>query len=142
MRRNFLVVGGEERKYASCLVNIDLGNVGRWAEANRIVYTTFADLSQKDEVIELIRAEIEKINSTLPEEARLKKFLNMHKEFDPDESELTRTRKLRRTFLEDRYCDLIKALYSGKSELAVETPVVYRDGRKGVMKRSIKICSL
>lgn len=140
--KEVIVVGGEEKEYASCLVNIDLDNVGRWAEANRIVYTTFADLSQKDEIIELIRAEIEKINSTLPEEARLKKFLNMHKEFDADESELTRTRKLRRTFLEDRYCDLIKALYSGKNELEVETPVVYRDGRKGVMKRSIKICSL
>ena len=66
----------------------------------------------------------------------------MHKEFDADESELTRTRKLRRSFLEERYLDLIEALYSGKSELEVETPVVYRDGRKGVMKRLIKISSL
>jgi len=137
-----IVVGGEEKEYASCLVNIDLDNVGRWAESNSIAYTTFADLSQKDEVIELIKAEIDKINRTLPEEARLNKFLNMHKEFDADESELTRTRKLRRSFLEERYLDLIEALYSDKSELEVETPVVYRDGRKGVMKRLIKIASL
>jgi len=140
--KEVLVVGGEEREYASCLVNIDLDNVGRWAEGNRIAYTTFADLSQKDEVIDLIRAETEKVNRTLPEEARIKKFLNMPKEFDADESELTRTRKLRRTFLEERYSDLIEALYSGKDELEMETPVVYRDGRKGVLKRSIKICTI
>src|SRR4030042_5657400 len=83
--KEVLVVGGEEREYASCLVNIDLDNVGRWAEGNRIAYTTFADLSQKDEVIDLIRAETEKVNRTLPEEARIKKFLNMPKEFDADE---------------------------------------------------------
>lgn len=140
--KEVLVVGGEEREYAACLVNVDLDNVGRWAEANRIAYTTFADLSQKEEVIDLVKGETEKINRTLPEEARIKKFLNMPKEFDADESELTRTRKLRRTFLEERYSDLIEALYSGQDALEMETPIVYRDGRKGVLKRSIKICSL
>jgi len=140
--KEVIVVGGEEREYASSLVNIDLDNVGKWAEARGLAYTTFADLSQKNEVVELIKTEIEKVNRTLPEEARLKKFLNMPKEFDADEAELTRTRKLRRAFLEERYRDLIEALYSEKSELAVEMPVVYRDGKTGVVRRSIRISSL
>jgi len=140
--KEVIVVGGQEREYASCLVNIDLDNVGRWAESLGIAYTTFADLSQKEEVIELVKAEIQKINRTLPEEARLKRFLNMPKEFDADESELTRTRKLRRSFLEERYRDLIKALYSDQETVEVETPVVYRDGRKGMMRRPIRPCAL
>jgi long-chain acyl-CoA synthetase len=140
--KEVLIVGGEERDFVSAIVNIDLDNVGRWAESRKIVYTTFADLSQKDEVINLIREEIVKVNETVPEDNRIKRFLNIHKELDADEAELTRTRKLRRTFLEERYKQLIEALYSEGNELEVETPIVYRDGRKGVMKRSIKISSL
>jgi long-chain acyl-CoA synthetase len=137
-----LAVGGEACDYAACLVNIDLGNVGRWAEAHRIPYTTLADLSQKPEVIALIREEIRRVNRTLPEEARIKRFINMAKEFDADEAELTRTRKLRRTFLEERYRALIQALFSNREEVDVETVIEYRDGRKGTMKRSICVCSV
>jgi len=137
-----IVVGSEHMEFAACMVNIDLDNVGRWAEGNGINYTTFADLSQKMEVIELIRSEIEKVNQTLPEESQLNRFLNMPKEFDADESELTRTRKLRRTFLEERYEDLIEALYGDEKELEIETPIVYQDGRHGMMKRLIRISSL
>ncbi|MDY6853051.1 MAG: AMP-binding protein, partial [Thermodesulfobacteriota bacterium] len=137
--KEVLVVGDEDQEYACCLVNIDLDNVGRWAEANRLAYTTFADLSQKTEVSELIRNEIKKVNQTLPDEGRLVKFLNMVKEFDADEAELTRTRKLRRTFLEERYRDLIDGLYSGKDSVEVKTAIEYRDGRKGVMTRSVRI---
>ena len=137
--KDVLVVGGEQRTYVSVLVNIDIENVGRYAEAHGIVYTTFTDLSQKEEVIKLIEKEIKKINRTLPEYSRIKRFVNLHKEFDADEAELTRTRKLRRTFVEDRYKDLIDALYSGHKELAVETSVTYRDGRTGVIKTVIKV---
>jgi len=137
-----IVVGGEQAQFAACLVNIDLDNVGRWAEANNINYTTFADLSQKKEVVDLIRAEIEKVNQTLPEEARLNRFLNMPKEFDADESELTRSRKLRRTFLEERFKHLIEALHGNDKEVEIETHVVYQDGRHGTMKRLIRISSL
>jgi len=140
--KEVLVVGDEKHNYPCCLVNIDLDNVGRWAETNRIAYTTLADLSQKPEVLELIRKEIWKINKTLPEEARLVKFLNMVKEFDADEAELTRTRKLRRSFLEERYRELIEALYSGQDELEVKTSIEYRDGRKGTMTRRVKICTI
>jgi long-chain acyl-CoA synthetase len=140
--KEVLVVGGEDRDFACCLVNIDLDNVGRWAETKHISYTTFADLSQKEEVIELVRAEVERLNKTLPEEARIKKFLNMVKELDADEAELTRTRKLRRSYLEDRYRNLIEALYGDQDTVEVETTIEYRDGRKGTMKRAVRICSL
>lgn len=140
--KEVLVVGSEERDSACCLVNIDLDNVGRWAEAHRLSYTTFADLSQKDEVLQLIGNEVQKVNSLVPEESRLKRFLNMAKELDADEAELTRTRKLRRAFLEQRYDNLIEALYSGQGEVEVETLVEYRDGRRGTLRRAIKVCAL
>jgi len=140
--KEVLVVGEEKHPYPCCLVNIDLGNVGRWAEAHQIPYTTFADLSQKPEVIELIKGEIQNVNRAVPEQARLVKFLNMVKEFDADEAELTRTRKLRRSFLEDRYRDLIEGLYSGRDEVEVKVIIEYRDGRKGAMTRQVKICTL
>jgi len=140
--KDVLTIGGGDKAYVTCVINIDIDNVGRWAEARRIPYTTFTDLSQKPEVIELIRKDIERINKTLPEWARIKKFTNLHREFDPDEAELTRTRKIKRTFVEERYRELIDALYSGADELTVEAPITYRDGRKGTIKTAIKINSL
>jgi long-chain acyl-CoA synthetase len=140
--KEVLVVGDEAHRDPCCLVNIDLDNVGRWAEGNRIAYTTFADLSQKKEVIELIRGEIRNLNKTLPQEARLVRFINMVKEFDADEAELTRTRKLRRSFLEEKYRDIIEGLYSGQEEVEVSTSIEYRDGRKGTLTRRIRICTL
>jgi long-chain acyl-CoA synthetase len=137
--KDALVVGSDQRDYVAALINIDLDNVGRYAEANHITYTTFTDLSQKPEVVELANQEIRRINRSLPEHARIRRFVNLHKEFDADEAELTRTRKLRRTFVEDRYDDLIKALYSDKNKLDVEAEVTYRDGRKGVIRTSILI---
>jgi len=140
--KDALAVGGEDKAFVTCVINIDLDNVGRWAEARRIPYTTFTDLSQKPEVIELIRKDIERTNKTLPEWARIKRFVNLHKEFDPDEAELTRTRKLRRTFIEDRYGYLVDALYGDKEEIRVEAPITYRDGRKGTIETAIKVTTL
>ncbi|MGB9627256.1 MAG: AMP-binding protein [Thermodesulfobacteriota bacterium] len=137
--KDALVVGGEDKDYVTAIINIDLENVGRWAEAKRLPYTTFTDLSQKPEVIELIKNDIQRINKLLPEWSRIKKFVNLHKEFDADEAELTRTRKLRRAFVESRYSDLITALYAREQEYQVETSVTYRDGRKGVIQTSIHI---
>jgi long-chain acyl-CoA synthetase len=137
--KDVLVAGGEDRDFVTALINIDLENVGRFAEAKRIPYTTFTDLSQKVEVIALVKGEIERVNRTLPEHARVKRFVNLHKEFDADEAELTRTRKLRRTFVEDRYKDLVVALYGDSPEFAVEAAITYRDGRKGVIKTAIHI---
>lgn len=137
-----IIIGDEKYDYVSAIINIDLDNVGHWAEAKRIPYTTFVDLSQKPEVIALIRNEIEKVNRLLPADTKVKKFTNLHREFDPDEAELTRTRKLRRTYVEERYKDLIHALYSGAEELTVEASVTYRDGRKGTTKTALKINKL
>ena len=137
--KDALVIGGEDKDQVTAIINIDLDNVGRWAEANRIPYTTFTDLSQKPEVIELIKNDIQLINKFLPEWSRIRKFVNLHKEFDADEAELTRTRKLRRTFVESRYSDLITALYGKDRDYNVEASVTYRDGRKGVIRTSIHI---
>lgn len=137
--RDVLVVGGEHRDYVGALVNIDLENVGRFAESHHIPYTTFADLSQKPQVIQLVREEIKKVNRTLPEHARVMRFVNLHKEFDADEAELTRTRKIRRSFVEERYRDLIEAIYTGQKELGVEATVTYRDGRQGIIRTVISV---
>jgi long-chain acyl-CoA synthetase len=137
--KDALVIGGEDKDYVTAIINIDLENVGRWAEANRIPYTTFTDLSQKSEVIELIKKDIQRINKFLPEWSRIRQFVNLHKEFDADEAELTRTRKLRRTFVEGRYSDLITALYGKDREYNVEASITYRNGRKAVMKTAIHI---
>ncbi|MDY7032187.1 MAG: AMP-binding protein [Thermodesulfobacteriota bacterium] len=140
--RDCVVVGGKDRDYIGTLINIDYGNVGKWAEKKRIAYTTFVDLSQKPEVADLIRGEIIKVNKEIPEFAHVKRFVNLHKEFDPDEAELTRTRKLRRTFVEKRYEDIIESLYQEKDVIHVEAPVTYRDGRKGVIKTEIHVHGL
>jgi len=140
--RDCIAVGGKTREYIGSLINIDYGNVGRWAEKKHIAYTTFVDLSQKPEVADLIRSEIGKVNKDIPEFARVKRFVNLHKEFDPDEAELTRTRKLRRTFIEDRYKDIIESLYQDKGVISVEAHVTYRDGRKGIIKTEINIHSI
>jgi len=135
--KDALVIGGPDKEYVTALINIDLDNVGRFAEAHHIAYTTFTDLSQKKEVIDLIAKEIARVNNTLPEWTRMKRFVNLHKEFDADEDELTRTRKLRRTFVEDKYRELIDALYSTDDTYKVEADVTYRDGRKGTIETSI-----
>ena len=137
-----LVVGGENRTFVSALVNIDIENMGRYAEANHIAYTTFTDLSQKPEVIDIVKREILNINKTLPDHARIKRFVNLHKEFDADEAELTRTRKIRRAFVEERYKNIIEEMYGDRKEIAVESEVTYQDGRKGILRAFVKVRDL
>lgn len=136
------IIFGDNRDYVGALISIDYANVGRWAEAHRIVYTTFTDLSQKPEVCELIHKEIKTLNRTLSAKMKVTQFANLYKELDPDEAELTRTRKLRRGFLEERYRDMVTALYGEAPEYSVETEVKYRDGRTGKMRAAVKIISL
>jgi long-chain acyl-CoA synthetase len=137
--KDVLITGGKERDYVGAIVNIDLDNVGRWAEARKIAYTTYTDLSQKPEVIELINGAFVRVNSLLPKNSRVKKFLTLHKEFDADDAELTRTRKIKREFMENRYEELINGLYKDIEEIVIEAPVTYRDGRKGTIKTAIQI---
>ena len=140
--KDAMVIGGKDKDFVSAIINMDFTTVGKWAERNRLPYTTFVDLSQKTEVAELIQKDLVRVNSYLPEPARVRKFVLMHKEFDPDEAELTRTRKLRREFMEERYKGLIKGIYDDSKEIKVEAAVTYRDGRKGMVTTGIKIRSV
>jgi long-chain acyl-CoA synthetase len=137
--KDAMVIGGKDKEFVTAMLNIDFTMVGKWAERNRIPYTTFVDLSQKKEVADLVQKDLDRVNSYLPDTARVRRFVLLHKEFDPDEAELTRTRKLRRDFMEKRYKDLIEALYQDGRQVTVEAPVTYRDGRKGVVSTVIKV---
>jgi len=136
------VVAGSNSEYASAIIIINYDTVGRWAGQRGVAYTTFTELSQKPEVYGLVKTDIERINQTLPPGGRVKKYVNLHKEFDPDEAELTRNRKLRRTFLEERYRVLIDGIYGDKNEVPIEARVRYRDGRMGTIKTTLSIQSV
>ncbi len=140
--KDAIVIGGKERDYVSAIINIDFSMVGKWAERHRIAYTTFVDLSQKKEVADLIRKDLERVNGYLPETSHVHKFVLLHKEFDPDEAELTRTRKIRREFVEQRYKNLIDAMYGDAEKVDVQASVTYRDGRSGNVTTSIQVRSL
>jgi long-chain acyl-CoA synthetase len=140
--RDVMTIGGADKPIVTALINIDYDNVGRWAERQGLVYTTFVDLSQKPEVYELIRKDVERVNQNLPKPARLHRFVLMHKEFDPDEAELTRTRKLRRRTLTEHYQDIIDAMYGDQYEVRVRASVSYRDGRQGVIETTVHVETL
>jgi long-chain acyl-CoA synthetase len=133
------VIIGQEKPFIASMISIDMGNVGKWAENNQIPYTTFTDLSQKDEVYDLIAKEVGKTNESLPKVAKVKRFVLLYKELDPDDDELTRTRKVRRKFVAGRYKELIDALYGDKEELEIEADIKYRDGKGYRMKTKVKI---
>ena len=140
--KDVMTIGGKQRPCVTAIINIDFENVGRWAERHGVGYTAFVDLSQKPEVYDLIRADVERVNKTLPPAARVRKFVLLHKEFDPDEAELTRTRKLRRGFIEDRYREMIEAMYGDGGDVRVRASVKYRDGRTGEIETAIRVCAL
>jgi len=137
--KDAMVIGGKDKDFVTAIINIDFTTISKWAQKKHIPYTTYVDLSQKAEVASLVQKDLVRVNSYLPESSRVKNFVLLHKEFDPDEAELTRTRKLRRSFMRERYKELIDAMYNGSQEVNVEAPVTYRDGRKGVVATSIKV---
>jgi len=104
-----------------------------------IAYMSYADLSQKPEVIDLLRHAVEKVNQSLPQPLQLRQFVSLHKEFDPDDGEITRTRKLRRNVIEDRYAPVISALYSQAGSVVMKARIVYENGEEGVMERELHI---
>ncbi len=140
--RDVMAVGGENRAYVTALVIIDFENVGQWAEKQRIGYTTFVDLSQKPQVYELVRRTVEEVNESLPAAARIQRFVLMHKEFDADEAEMTRTRKIKRNVLADRYGGIIEGMYNGAETIQVRAPVRYQDGSEGFVETEINVMSL
>lgn len=133
---------GDNKPYITSVICIDYGVVGKWAEDRNIAYTSYPELSQIPEVYELVKKEIMKVNQGLPPVARIRKFVNLYKEFDPDDDELTRTRKLRRAFVEERYKEIVKGLYSDKEKINMDTTITYEDGRVTHIKTTLKIMEL
>ncbi len=140
--QDVMSVGGFDMQFVTAIINIDFENVARWAEKQRIAFTTFVDLSQKPEVYDLIKHDVERVNATLPPAARIKKFVILHKAFDADEAELTRTRKLRRRTLEQKYGTMLDAMYNNRERVTVSAEVKYRDGRTGVVETAVTVCSM
>jgi long-chain acyl-CoA synthetase len=136
------VLGGPEGLYPSAVIVIDYDHVGNWAGERSVPYSTFSELAQRPEVYELVSQDIDRVNRTLSPGSRVRKYVNLHREFNPDEGELTRNRKLRRAFLEEFYRELIDAIYSDKTEAPIEARVGHRDGDMGTIKTTLRIQSV
>ena len=134
-----MAVGGPAQEYVTALVIINFDNVGSWAERQSIAFTTFADLAQKAEVCELIRQAVDHVNREMPPSSRVRRFVLLPKEFDADESEMTRSRKLRRDVLYTRYAEMIEAMYAGQERIHVQTAVRYQDGSEGAVETTLRI---
>jgi long-chain acyl-CoA synthetase len=130
---------GHGRHAVTAVICIDAGVVGKWAEEHHLPYTSYPELSQKAEVRALIAEGVGHVNKELPAAARIRRFVNLHKEFDADDEELTRTRKLRRAFLEERYRDIVDGLYSGAPEIHLDTTITYEDGRVSHSKTTLRV---
>ena len=135
---------GQGRPFAAAVINIDLAAVGSWAERRNIPYTSYTDLAQKPEVYDLIHPEVVRVNRSLGEDellrgAQIRKYLILHKELDADDQEITRTRKLRRRFIAEKYAALVDALYSEADHVTVEAKVTYEDGRTGMVRADVGI---
>jgi long-chain acyl-CoA synthetase len=140
------VAFGDKRDYAAAFINIDLAAVGSWAERNGIAYTSYSDLAGRPEVYDLVKGCIEKVNRDLSSDSsmaasQIKRFLILHKELDADDGELTRTRKVRRRIIAERYGELIEALYSDRDSIAVEAKITFEDGRTGTFKANLKVAT-
>ncbi len=139
-----VVAYGDQREKACVMINIDFDAVGNWAERQNLPYAGYTDLAQKPEVYQLIKECVEKVNADLAEDAllagsQISRFLVLHKELDADDGELTRTNKVRRGFIAEKYQPLIDGLYGGKTEQFIETVVKFEDGRTGSVSATLKI---
>jgi len=139
-----VVVFGAGRDMCTAFVNIDLTAVGSWAERNNVAYASYQELAGHPEVYSAIAEHLEEVNKSVAQDemlsgCQINRFLILHKELDADDGELTRTRKVRRKIIGEKYADLIDALYSGKSEIYTETEVTYEDGRKGSISATLEI---
>src|SRR6266545_3055030 len=138
------VVYGDKRDFVCAMLNIDLTAVGNWAERNNIVYGSYQELAGHPRVYDMLAEHVEEVNRSLAEEeamggAQIRRFLILHKELDADDGEVTRTQKVRRGFVAERYAPLITALYSGAREADISTEVTFEDGRKGMLSARVKI---
>jgi long-chain acyl-CoA synthetase len=133
---------GNDRPFVCAMVAIDLNTVGSWAERRNVAYTSFTDLSGKPEVRALIADEIAKCNATLPDATRVCRFLLLPKDLDADDAEITRTRKLRRRFIAEKYASVIDAFYANKSQAEIHTEVTFEDGRKSMLNFTVEIADV
>jgi len=133
---------GQDRPYVGALINIDFPVIARWAERTGLAYTTYVDLSQRPEVAEICLGEVRRVNADLPRNVRICRFVVLYKELDPDDDEITRTRKVRRSTIQQRYAPLIDALYGSSSTVLVEADVKYRDGRQARIETSVRVMSV
>jgi long-chain acyl-CoA synthetase len=136
------ILAGSQGLYASAIIVIDYAGVGRWAGERRVPYSTFAELAQRPEVYDLVKQDIDRVNYPLPPGARVKKYVLLHREFDPDQGEVTRNRRLRRAFLEKRYGELIEAIYSDRTEAPVEVRIGHSEAGSGTTKIMLRIHSV
>ena len=139
-----MIAFGDGRDFVSCFINIDLVAVGNWAERNGVTYASYQELAGHPQVYEMIAAHVDEVNRSLSIEPRMggaqvRRFLILHKELDADDGELTRTQKVRRGFIAERYAPLIAALYDGSAEADIRTEVTFEDGRKGVIAARVKV---
>ena len=138
------VLFGDGKENCVAFLNIDLTAVGNWAERNNISYASYQELAANGEVGEILKEHVESVNMDLAKDpmmsgCQIKRFLVLHKELDPDDGEITRTRKVKRTFVAEKYSDLVSALYSGKTSIDTKTEVTYEDGRKGYLEATLGI---
>lgn len=136
------VVLGDGREYLSAIICIRFSIVSKWAEKNRISFTTYTDLSSRPQVYEMLRREVETVNAGLPEFQRIRKFLLLYKELDADDGELTRTRKVRRSVINDKYGTIIDAIYADQDAIAVDTTITYQDGSKQRIQTTLTVVEL
>jgi long-chain acyl-CoA synthetase len=141
------VAYGDKHDFVCVMINIDLVAVSSWAERNNVVYASYQELAGHPRVYDLLKQHVEEVNRSLVEEkvmagAQIKRFLVLHKELDADDGELTRTLKVRRGFIADRYEPLVKALYDGSKEVDISTEVTFEDGRRGNLSARVKIADV
>ena len=133
------VAFGDGRPFVAAMIAINLNTVGNWAERHNLAYSSFQDLSAKPEVRRLIGEEIAAINASLPVPARIRRFLLLNKEFDADDNEITRTRKIRRRFVAEKYAAVVEGFYYGAQQIELTAEITYEDGRKGTLESNISI---
>jgi long-chain acyl-CoA synthetase len=133
---------GDRRDFVVAVICIDYAVTGRWADEKGINYTSYGELAQKEAVYDLVRKQIAAANKDLPPPARIRRFVNLYKEFDADDDELTRTRKLRRAFVEERYRQIVEGLYGTQERIHVDTTITYEDGREARIQTDLRISSL
>jgi long-chain acyl-CoA synthetase len=138
------VAFGDRREKVCAFINIDFDAVGNWAERRNLPYAGYTDLAAKPEVLALIQDCVQQVNADLAQDqllagSQISRFLVLHKELDADDGEMTRTRKVKRGFIGEKYDVLVDALYAGKSEQFIETAVKFEDGRTGSVSATLKI---